>query len=180
MRRTGTRLVTSAAWLAVATLAIPAVAVGQEGAPTTVFLVRHGEKEATGRDPSLTGEGRARARALARVLADTKIEAVYATQFARTRETGEPLADKLGLPVTVIEATADYVNGMATLIKTKHRGTVIVVVSHSNTVPGIIAALGATPVPVIDEDEYDDLYVVTIDAAGTATVLALHYGTVSP
>ena len=85
----------------------------------------------------------------------------------------------LGLPVTVVNAAAGYTKEMAQLIRTKHRGDIVVVVSHSNTVPEIIAALGATPVPVIDENEYDDLYVVTLFAGG-AHVLNLRYGRESP
>lgn len=48
---------------------------------------------------------------------------------------------------------------------------------HSNTVPHIVEALGAGPVPSIDDSEYDNLYVVTTCGCGDgATVLRLNFG----
>ncbi len=174
-------------WLAASTIVLAAAAprlcatTQSSEEITTVILVRHSERDDSGgRDPSLSAAGEARARALAHALGETRIDAVYATQFARTQETAEPLAQRLGLDVIVYTAGSDYVNEMAELVRSEHTGQTIVVVSHSNTVPGIIAALGATPVPTIDEDEYDDLYVVTIPAGGGATVLHLRYGAPTP
>ncbi len=166
------------ALLAVAVFQDPAAAQTDD-AVTTVVLVRHSERRGQGRDPSLSAAGKARARAIAHVLGEVKVHTIYATQFARTQQTAQPLADRLGLPVTVVDAAAGYAKQMARLIRTEHRGDVVVVVSHSNTVPAIIAAFGATPVPVIDEDEYDDLYVVTLSDAG-ANVLNFRYGARSP
>lgn len=36
--------------------------------PTMIFLVRHGEKEASGKDPALTAQGQARAQNIATIL----------------------------------------------------------------------------------------------------------------
>ena len=58
--------------------------------PPVIFLVRHAERAATsGHVPSDTGlspAGRKRADALARVLQDAQITAVYTTEYKRTRE----------------------------------------------------------------------------------------------
>ena len=161
---------------ACAVMLVPQSAESQRGTATTVILVRHAEKQTTGDDPSLTEAGRARARALVHVLGEADIAAVYSTPYARTRETAQPLAAALGLDVTERPAR-NYGADMAAWIRANHRGETVVAVSHSNTVPALIEALGVTPAPTIEDDEYDDLYVVTIDASGSATLLSLRYGT---
>jgi len=147
---------------------------------TTVILVRHAEKDSVGDDPVLTEGGIERARSLAHVLGETNVSAIYATPYNRTRQTAEPLADRLGVDVFELDASAEYVQAMVDLIRSEHVGETVVVVSHSNTVPAIIAALGAGPAPSIDEDEYDDLFVVTVDDEGEAGLLALRYGAETP
>ena len=134
-----------------------------------------------GEDPVLTEQGSARARALAHVLAEAGIDAIYATQYRRTRFTAQPLADLLDLPVRVVTAgSSEYVQEMVDLIESNHVGQVVVVVSHSNTVPAMIDALGAGPVPSIEGDEYDDLYVVTLSSGRPASLLSLRYGQETP
>jgi broad specificity phosphatase PhoE len=154
-------------------------AAQQAQAATTVILVRHAEKADTGDDPPLTEEGRERALALAHVLGEVDLAAIYATPYIRTRETALPLARLRGIPVTTVPAD-DYGPRMAAMIRSQHVGQTVALVSHSNTVPALIKALGAGPAPIIDEDEYDDLYVITIDAAGNATCLNLRYGAETP
>jgi broad specificity phosphatase PhoE len=61
-------------------------------------------------------------------------------------------------------------------ILARHRGETVVVVGHSNTVPDIVAALGATRPPPICDAEYDNLYVVRVPPTGSATVERRHYG----
>ncbi len=156
-----------------------ATAAQADRAVTTVILVRHAEKQSTGDDPSLTAAGRERAQELVHVLAELEIAAVYSTPYARTRETAQPLATALGMAITERPAQ-NYGSDMAEWIRANHKGDIVVAVSHSNTVPALIEALGARPVPTIADDEYDDLYVVTIDASGNVTLLTLRYGSETP
>lgn len=160
--------------------AAPAVAADA----TTVFLARHAEKATGSSDPELTEGGRRRAEELARVLADAGIDAVYSTPFARTRQTAAAVAKVLGLEVgtTPIEAgqAARHPDDVARMIREKHAGQRVLVVGHSNTVPGIAASLGAEGVPALTEADYDDLFVVTVDGSGTTDWLHLHYGAKSP
>jgi len=146
---------------------------------TTVILVRHAEKQSEGDDPSLTAEGRERAQALVHVLGELDIAAVYSTPYARTRETAQPLATAQGIAVTERPAQ-NYGSDMAEWIRANHEGEIVVAVSHSNTVPALIEALGASPVPTIEDHEYDDLYIVTIDAEGNVMLLPLRYGRETP
>jgi hypothetical protein len=46
----------------------------------------------------------------------------------------------------------------------------VLIVGHSNTVPGIVASLCGCEVASIDEDEYDHRFIVAIDANGSAQV----------
>jgi 2,3-bisphosphoglycerate-dependent phosphoglycerate mutase len=77
-------------------------------APTTILLVRHGEtdwnheRRIQGQsDPPLNELGREQARALSQALAAEQVDAVYASDLRRARETAEILAAELGLPVVV-------------------------------------------------------------------------------
>ena len=143
---------------------------------TTVILVRHAEKniEPNNPDPDLSPAGQARAAELARVLGSTPIDAIYVTNFKRTQQTVKPLADKLGLAPSVIDAklTTDLVNR----IVTANRGQTVLVSGHSNTVPGIVNALGGGSSPDIPDNEYDNMFVVTIYQFGKAKVVKLRYG----
>jgi phosphohistidine phosphatase SixA len=143
---------------------------------TTVILVRHAEKELVGDDPELTPAGAERALALAHVVGEVNVSAVYATPFARTRNTALPLADLLGLEVSVVAPGQSFAVEMAEIVRTEHVGETVVIVSHSNTTPAIIGELGVTPIPTIEDDEYDDLYVVTITSGGKVSLLPLRYG----
>ncbi|HEX4469387.1 MAG TPA: phosphoglycerate mutase family protein [Gemmatimonadaceae bacterium] len=154
----------------------------QERAPTTVILVRHAEKAAApADDPPLTEAGQARARALMAITRDAGVTAIITTQFVRTRETARPSAVALKIAPEIIRATAgaQHVQDVARAALA-HTGGVVLVVGHSNTVPAIIAALGAPPPPPICDNSYDDLYVVTIPASGAARVIHARYGEPSP
>lgn len=149
----------------------------QQRAPTTVILVRHAEKAAVpGDDPPLTKAGQARARALMTIASEAGVSAIVTTQFARTRATAEPAATALGITPDVVRASgATHVQDVARTVMT-HAGGVVLVVGHSNTVPAIVAALGAPPPPPICDSSYDDLYVVTVPPSGPARVIHARYG----
>lgn len=151
------------------------VALPDASPVTTILLVRHAEKGAAPPDnPPLSAEGQERARSLAHVASEAGVKAIYTSQFARTRETVEPLANRLGLAINQIDAsdTARLINE----VKSRHAGEVVLIVGHSNTVPNIIDALGGDLVPSIDDKQYDYLFVVTLPRAGKAKVVRLKYG----
>src|SRR6185503_20706963 len=84
----------------VAVFCQPAVAQ-DDFKPITVFLIRHAERENEPKqDPPLTKDGVARSQALARLLGNAGIKAIFTSQYTRTKQTAEPLATKLGLTVT--------------------------------------------------------------------------------
>lgn len=78
---------------------------------TTFLLIRHGDNDMiedrvlTGRQPgvSLNANGRHQASSLAAHLGALSIRAIYSSPMERTRETAQPLADKLGQPVHLLQ-----------------------------------------------------------------------------
>jgi phosphohistidine phosphatase SixA len=125
--------------------------------PTTVvFVVRHAEK-AAGDDPPLTAAGQARAEALATLLAHQPLVAVYSTPYLRTRQTVAPTAEQHGLGLTEYDPGSD----LPAAILAAHPGEAVLVAGHSNTVPAIVAGLGASEPAEIPHERYGDLYTVT-------------------
>jgi broad specificity phosphatase PhoE len=60
-------------------------------AQVTVILSRHAEKAAAPpKDPPLTEAGKKRAEVLAFMLADAGVDAIYVTEFQRTKQTAAP------------------------------------------------------------------------------------------
>jgi len=162
------------AWLS--TTAFPQTNKAAAGSPLTVILVRHAEKAVVppeNKDPDLSTAGQARAELIKKMFGDAGVAAIYATQFKRTQQTVKPLAEKLGVQVTQVEAkkTSDLVKQ----IRSQNAGQVIFVAGHNNTVPEIIAALSGPKLPIIPETEYDNLYILTVLADGSAKLLKLKY-----
>ena len=167
-------------FLIIATLAAAALPTGVRATndpPTTLILIRHAEKlivPPENKDPDLSLAGQARAQELVRMFSDSEIAAIYATQYKRTQQTVKPLADKLGLPVTKLEAkqTAELVKQ----IRAHNAGQTIFIAGHNNTVPEIIAAMGGPKFPIIPETEYDNLYILTVYSDGPAKLIKMKYG----
>ena len=149
--------------------------------PLTIVLVRHAEKETVppeNKDPNLSLAGQARAQELARMFGGAGITSIYATQYKRTQQTVKPLADKLGLTVTQVEAqkTPDLVKQ----IRAAKPGDVVFLAGHNNSVPEIIGALGGPKMSIIPETEYDNLFIVTVQSDGTAKLLKMKFGSPLP
>jgi broad specificity phosphatase PhoE len=153
-------------------------------AEQVIFLVRHAERVPTpagqpaaapknmmGDDPQLSAAGQQRAVRLAAMLASTGITRIFTTEYKRTRQTAAPLAEKLKL-TPVMAAAKDPAPLLAELRKAT---TPVLVVGHSNTLPGLISALGVTAPVTIGDDDYDNVFVVVRGAAGKATLIRLKY-----
>ena len=159
------------ALLVVVLSAAPAVA------QPTIFLVRHAERADTApgtsptmaADPDLSDAGRARADSLATALKDAKIAAIYATEFKRTQQTAAPLAKALGLTVTIVasKSAPELIDRLK-----KSKGNVLVV-GHSNSVPEIIKAVGVTTPVTIGDNDFDNMFLVTLSSP--PALLRLHY-----
>jgi broad specificity phosphatase PhoE len=162
-----------------------AIAIGlawffESQATTTVIFVRHAEKASVpADDPGLSPAGQRRVAELTRQLVDADvvagIDAVYSTPYRRTEETARPVAEALDLPINTYDA-ADTEAIMEHIVKV-HKGKIILVVGHSNTLPLLMANMGASKkVPAIAENEYDNIYVVSIPWFGKTKTIRLRYG----
>jgi broad specificity phosphatase PhoE len=152
-------------------LAVAAVDVRAQ--TTVVVLVRHAEKVDDSRDPPLSKAGERRAEALAAALGDAGIQAVYTTQYVRTRDTAAPLAQAVGVDPVIVASAGDAA-AIAAHIREHNVGRTVLVVGHSNTVPAIITALGGADVGKIGDDEYSHLFIVLLDGSGAGVVRATY------
>jgi len=139
-----------------------ACATPQDDTVTTFYLIRHAEKdrsEGVGKDPALTEAGQNRAARWAEVLGLESLDAVYSTDYKRTRQTAEPAAQANGLEIQLYDPNAiDPAEWIA-----KHKGQRVFIVGHSNTTPMVANAfLGEERYPWIDDAVNGNLYIVTV------------------
>src|SRR6266853_1126238 len=114
------------------------LAAAADAAPV-VFVVRHAEKATGGgNDPELSPAGHERANALARILKDSQITAIFVTEFKRTQETAAPIAKETHITPTIVPSRD--VAGLAVKLRAVNGN--VLVVGHSNTIPDLINALG--------------------------------------
>lgn len=152
-------------------------------ATSTVIVVRHAEKAAEPADnPPLSKDGRLRAYLLADMLADVDVvagvDAIYVTRTRRSEETARPLATRLQLPLNYY-APEDY-DALEKTLESEHKGQIVLVVAHSNTVPKIVASLsGSKKIEPIADDQYHDLFILSRPWFGKVKTLALKYGEIS-
>jgi broad specificity phosphatase PhoE len=151
--------------LSISLLLAPAVS-----AAPVIFLVRHAEKATTGgKDPDLSVAGRKRAEALANILKDSQITAVFVTEFKRTQETAAPTAKAAHVSPTVVPA--NDVSGLAAKLRAVSGNALVV--GHGNTIPDLVKALGiAAPINIPDND-YSEIFVVLL--GDEPQLLRLHY-----
>ncbi len=136
-----------------------------QNAITTFILVRHAEKMADGsKDPELSEAGKKRSEALASLLAQTKVHAIYSTKFKRTEMTAAPFAKTSSLPIQNYDgAKMEEIDAMLQ----KHAGGTVLVVGHSNTTPAIINYLtGKSDYKNFDDSDYGNLVIVSVIEKG--------------
>lgn len=133
---------------------------------TTVLITRHGEKQdpnSNAQNEPLSADGQARALALRVTLLRAGVTAVYATDTRRARDTAAPLAAAFRLS-TEIYADA---NVLASDVLARHRGDVVLVVAHSDTMATVTNAFG-TQLPTAAIADFDNLYVVSVPGVSVA------------
>jgi broad specificity phosphatase PhoE len=153
---------------------------------TELLLVRHGETDwnAAGRlqghtDRPLNDYGRRQAKALAERLSAEHVDAIYASDLSRAKETAEIVGERLGLAVVVdpdlrekhwgtwegltgdervtveyvgesTEAHRDRVMAAIRRIVERHPRQRVVVVTHGGSLRRIQAAVNGVADPVVD------------------------------
>lgn len=147
---------------------------------TTFIVLRHAEKADNSKDPNLSTDGLKRADELRKTLSPISVEAIYATAYNRTKQTVTPLAAEKKVTITEYPANKPYDELVNELIDA-HRGKTVVIVGHSNTVPEILKALTQNTFEVtISENQFDNLFVVTLTNGKQAQVAPMKYGKSTP
>ncbi|RIA09986.1 histidine phosphatase superfamily protein (branch 1) [Flavobacteriaceae bacterium MAR_2010_72] len=133
-----------------------------ETTTSTYYFIRHAEKDrtdSTNADPHLTEAGIIRANNWSRILGEVTFDAVYSTNYNRTRQTAQPTATKNGLDITIYDPRA--IHAPSFLEATK--GKTVLVVGHSNTTPAFVnSVIGERKYADIDDANNSNIYIVTI------------------
>lgn len=139
---------------------------------TTYYFIRHAEKDRSDtseKDPHLTGEGHKRAQDWNIILQHIQFDAVYATNYNRTKETGLPIAATNNLDIISYNADSYF----DTTFQSATKGKTVLIVGHSNTIPEFVnAVIGKEKYEHIDDANNGNLYIITL-TAGRATDILL-------
>ncbi|WP_250432621.1 phosphoglycerate mutase family protein [Hanstruepera flava] len=129
---------------------------------TTFYFIRHAEKDRsnkTNRDPHLTEIGKARANHWNDILKHVDFDAVYSTDYHRTKETANPTAKRCQVELTIYNPKDLNIE----TFKFKNSGKKVLIVGHSNTTPMFVnQVIGKEKYGDIDDSNNGNLYVVTI------------------
>ena len=151
-------------------LSVPLLLAQAADATPVIFVVRHAEKAtAGGNDPDLSVAGQKRAETLAHILKDSQITAVFVSEFKRTQETAAPTASAAHLEPTVV--SAKDVAGLAAKLRALNGNALVV--GHGNTIPDLMKALGITTPIAIPEDDYTEIFIVSL--RDPPQLIRLHY-----
>ncbi|MEQ1801667.1 MAG: hypothetical protein ABL989_07085 [Gammaproteobacteria bacterium] len=149
-------------------------------ATTTVIVVREADvATGLGDDVGLSPVGAMRAEELSRVLADVDVvqglNAILVGGSRASRETVEPLARRLNLPVQEVDMAS--LTRVAKDIMKDYKGEIVLVVAGPAEIPILIPRFqGSKKVPELADREYDNLYIVSVPWYGKVKTLRLRYG----
>ena len=121
----------------------------------------------------LSGAGAERAQRLAAVLKDAGVTAIYVTDFVRTQDTAAPLAQALGqAPVVMPKGDPQE---LVQRLRGQHAAQTVLLVGHTDTLPGLLRALGHPEDLRIEPQDYGSIFVVGPREGGPPSVLRLRY-----
>tara|TARA_B110000459_G_scaffold197720_1_gene241545 strand:- start:4463 stop:4957 length:495 start_codon:yes stop_codon:yes gene_type:complete len=142
---------------------------------TTYYFIRHAEKlriDKTDRNPNLNDDGLKRAEAWKEVFSTISFDAVYSTDYSRTKLTAKPTADSKNLPILLYRPDNMY----SEAFQNNTKGKTVLVVGHSNTT-NVFAnkVLGEEKYDKINDSNNSNLYIVTvIDGKPSAILLKIN------
>ena len=149
-------------------------------ATTTVLLTTHTQINSDLKSNSgLNKQGIIRADDLQKMLQSIDIiaglDAIYATPLRATQETAEPLSKSLSLPINITDA--QDIEGLIDNIMSKHKGKVVLVVTHPDALIKIIIELqGSKRIDEKTVDELNKVFIVSVPWFGKVKTLQLQYG----
>jgi phosphohistidine phosphatase SixA len=130
------------------------------------YFIRHAEKNRSDKEnknPNLTQDGLFRAVKWSLVMKNMEFDAVYSTDYNRTKQTAQPTAEKNELELTIYDPR--NLDGKAFLEANK--GKTVLIVGHSNTTPAFVnSVIGKEKYQDIDDNNNANLYIVTVTPSG--------------
>ncbi|HEX2228696.1 MAG TPA: phosphoglycerate mutase family protein [Candidatus Binatia bacterium] len=142
-------------------------------AQQVIFLVRHAEQSGESDDPELTEVGKRRAKALASMLRDAGINAIFTTERSRAIQTAEPVARSLNVQTKRLPVRD--LDGLIARVRTEHTQDRVLIVSHSLVLPRLLKALGHPAEVTIAPNEYDNVFVIIPNRGDSPMMLRLRY-----
>ena len=137
---------------------------------TTIYMIRHAEKGDASADPELSEAGQARAAKWTVCFNDIPLDAIYSSDYKRTKQTAMPIAVSKGKEITIYNPSTLHLK----MLTTENPGKTILIVGHSNTIPKQINdLLQQNKYPDIDESEFGHLYKITVDGNAIETALMI-------
>ena len=138
---------------------------------TTYYIIRHAEKlrvDKTDRNPNLNSKGLKRAEAWKEIFSNISFDAIYSTDYTRTRLTAKPTADSKNLPILIYNPRDLY----SKAFQNQTKGKTILVVGHSNTT-NVFAnkVVGFEKYQEIKDNNNSNLYIVTLTDKKASSVL---------
>jgi len=141
-------------------------------AQEAIFLVTHAEQVREVEEPPLTEVGQRRAKALATMLRDAGITAIYTNERIRSIQTSEPLAKALNIESKAVPGSD--IDVLVRSLRTQHARDRVLIVWGVITTPNVLKALGH-PAEITVRGEYDNLFVIFPQDKEAPMVLRLRY-----
>ncbi|SFZ94398.1 Histidine phosphatase superfamily (branch 1) [Flaviramulus basaltis] len=136
----------------------------KEKTTSTFYFIRHAEKDrsdSSNQNPHLNEEGLLRAKKWSEVLKNISFDAIYSTDYNRTRETALPTALSNNLQTIIYDPNMMDI----TKFLSDNIGKNVLVVGHSNTTPKLVNnILKSETYKEIDDSNNANLYIVTINS----------------
>ena len=150
-------------------------------ATTTIIVTRHADASAVASDdPGLSPRGKRRATELSRILGDVDVvagvDAIFVTSDRLARDTSVPLATLNSAPVHTVDNPDDS-EALVQRILQEYKGKIILLITQPDLMQPVIAVMqGSKKLPPIENEEYDNLYIVSIPWFGKVKTLRIRYG----
>ena len=139
---------------------------------TQIYILRHTEKaDDNAEDPELSTQGIAHALYWRSVLQHTQFDQVFTTDFKRNIQTANLLTTESSIRPELYYPMSFDVLKFINQIK----GQRVLIIGHSNTIPDMVNRLiGETIYPPMSHENYDVLFIVTINKNGDTSSSMLH------
>ena len=124
----------------------------------TIYLVRHSEKDSTSNNPALTPCGEQRSENLENFLRDVPLDAVYSTDYIRTKNTALPTA--MSKKLEIMEYNPEELKDFSKLLIENKQDALVV--GHSNTTGVLAGLLVGEEIGEFDLAIYNRVYQVVI------------------